>query len=446
MWSSIFRFARHLRLLQWLFFASLIGADLTGFKNLSGLSDHVYLPAVTYARPEPPDTIQLVPFATDFNTDTVTDITHAGDGRLFVLEREGRIRIVEPDGSLLPTPFLDITHLNVSTFNWEQGLLGLAFHPDYATNGYFFLTYTANPDEDIRIMRFQVSTADPNAADPNSGVILMDIQKPPDVEGNPSEVHNGGDLNFGPDGYLYIGIGDGGPDPWLGNPEPGDPNNNGQRTITLLGKILRIDVDGNASLPPDCGGGAFYTIPADNPFADGFAGNCDEIWARGLRNPWRFSIDRHTGDMYIADVGEWEREEVNFRPAGAAGGANYGWHCYEGNFNYVGKWPAIAADCGPINNYVFPIFDYSHSGFCSSITGGFVYRGNKYPGLYGHYLFADLCSGRFWRAAHDNGGWQVVTLGEFNTIVAPAVIGEAANGELYVGSFQNDTIYHIVSP
>jgi glucose/arabinose dehydrogenase len=446
MWPSFCRYTG--RLVAWLAFVLLAGGANQPAVAYSpaGAGHSVNLPAISLTKTPPPDTIALVPYISGFNTDTVTDITHAGDGRLFLLERQGRIRVALPGGTLLPEPFLDITHLNVSTFNWEQGILGLAFHPNYASNGYFYLTFTANPDEDIRLMRFQVSANDPNIADPNSGLLMLQIHKPLTNEGIPSEVHNGGDLNFGPDGYLYLGLGDGGPDPWIGSPEPGDPNNHSQRMDILLGKILRLDVDAHSPAQPDCGSTG-YTIPADNPFADGPGGDCDEIWASGLRNPWRFGFDRATGDMYIGDVGEWMREEINFQPAGSSGGDNYGWHCHEGNVNYANIWPAIAPHCTAVQNYVFPIFEYNHQDFtCFSVIGGSVYRGGLYPNLYGQYLFADLCSARFWRAAQVDGEWEVVMLGEFNNLVAPSVIGEAANGELYVGSFQHSIIYHITAP
>jgi glucose/arabinose dehydrogenase len=414
-------------------------ADMTAAADPKNGDGHIsFLPILQNSPPPPPNTLNIQPFVTGLTTDTVTEITHAGDERLFIVEREGRIRIVQPNGTILPTPFLDIAGPEVSIFNWEQGLLGLAFHPDYANNGYFFIHYTANPDETIRVMRYQVS-GNPDIANPNSGILLMEISKPLDGNDEPSEVHNGGSMHFGSDGYLYIGLGDGGPDPWLGNPTPGDPENNSQRFDTLLGKMLRIDVDGNSA---DCGL-AHYGIPPGNPFVDGPGQKCDEIWATGLRNPWKFSFDRLTGDMYIGDVGEWQREEIDFQPAGAAG-LNYGWHCYEGNFNYVGQFPEIIEDCElPLSSYTFPIFDYEHTTSCSSVTGGYVYRGLAFPGLYGQYVFADFCTGRIWRTARNTAGiWQTVLLADFT--IAISTLGEDANGELYVGSFMHNTIYRIV--
>lgn len=223
------------------------------------LESTTYLPALNTAAPLP-DSLGIVPLGPPLDTSAITEITHAGDERLFIAEREGRIHIMNPDGTVLTPAFLNIMGPEVSIFNWEQGLLGLAFHPDYANNGFFYILFTANPKEDVRVMRYSVSANNPNIADPNSGVLLMQIKKPLDNSGEPSEVHNGGSMHFGPDGYLYISIGKGGPDPWLGNPTPGDPNNYGQRTDRLLGKILRIDVDG---VNADCGN-ANNGIPPEN--------------------------------------------------------------------------------------------------------------------------------------------------------------------------------------
>ncbi len=244
------------------------------------------------------------------------DIAHAGDERLFVVEREGRIRVVRPNGTVQSIPFLDITDRILIRERSEQGLLGLAFDPNYEENGYFYVNYTARPAGHTHISRFQVSE-NPDIADAASEVVLLRVKQP-------SSAHNGGDLLFGPgDGYLYIPLGDGG--------GYRDPNNNAQRTDVLLGKILRIDVDVTAGgEAPDCGEVGNYRIPADNPFVDGAGGVCDEIWALGLRNPWRASFDRETHDLYIGDVGQDLREEINYQAADDGGGQNYGWRCYEG--------------------------------------------------------------------------------------------------------------------
>ncbi|NUM49465.1 MAG: PQQ-dependent sugar dehydrogenase, partial [Anaerolineales bacterium] len=309
--------------------------------------------------------IALTAFATGLSNPVA--IAHAEDERLFVVERAGLIRIVQPNGSVLGTPFLDIQSLVLDNPN-ERGLLGLAFHPDYANNGYFYINYTRDDasaalDGDTVIARYQVS-ADPNVANPASAQILMVIDQP---EWN----HNGGMLAFSPiDGYLYIGMGDGG--------SGGDPWNNAQTTSVLLGKMLRIDVDGGGTAPDSCGmTNQNYTVPADNPLADGAGGACDEIWATGVRNPWRFSFDRVTGDLYIGDVGQGTWEEVNFQPAAGPGGENWGWRCYEGNHAYN------TTGCGPIGSYDFPFFEYQHTSSRCSVTGGYVYRGSQFPVFYG---------------------------------------------------------------
>jgi len=334
-------------------------------------------------------------------------ITNAGDGsgRLFLTLQDGKIMIWNGT-QVLATPFLDIDPI-VNSSGSEQGLLGLAFHPDYNTNGYFYVNYTDNTGGDTVIARYSVSAGNPNVADPASALKLVEIDQP-------FSNHNGGQLQFGPDGYLYIGMGDGG--------SGGDPFNNGQNPMALLGKMLRIDVDGGGN-PPDCGGGAAnYTIPADNPFVDGPGGTCDEIWHMGLRNPWRFTFDRLTGDLFIGDVGQDSWEEVDRQPAASAGGENWGWRCYEG------KHPYNTQGCGPLNSYDRPILEYSHAVGCS-ITGGYVYRGPAMPGLgQGMYVYADYCSGRVWGARPVGIGWRTVLLAD--TPYNITTFGETEAGEL----------------
>ncbi len=412
-----------------------------------------YLP--TLFRPfDPPDTLILHPLITNLGTTTITDITHAGDERLFIVEREGYIRIWQDD-ALLPIPFLDVHDL-ISLDNWEEGLLSLAFHPDYAQNGYFFITYTTgdpdcsyDPDTDVgyscylKVARYQVSASDANLANPASATLLLSIPKS-------DKVHNGGDLSFGPDGYLYIPTGDGGPDPlppgWE-NRTPGDLYNHGQRKNDRLGSLLRIDVDQSGGLSPDCTLGAEnppYTVPADNPFANGSGGSCDEIWAIGLRNPWRVSFDRQTGDLYIADVGEWHYEEINFQAAGAAGGVNYGWHCYEGWLDYTLEWPEVSDDCEAVT-HTPPVYAYATDAVAEcSITGGFVYRGQTIPGLRGHYVFADFCSGKVWRLHLNGSAWQAVQVADHQEFIS--TFGEDVHGELYVGIFGGGAVYQIIAP
>jgi choice-of-anchor B domain-containing protein len=349
--------------------------------------------------------ISLQPVATGLSAPT--SITHAGDARLFITEQGGAIRIW--DGTqLLPTPFLTIGPLACCD---EQGLLGIAFHPDYATNGYFFVDYT-NPAGDTVIARYRRSAADPNLADPASGVVLLTIPQP-------AANHNGGQLQFGPDGYLYIGMGDGG-----GGCDDAGPCN-GQRTDTLLGKILRIDVNQNIATPP------YYGIPPSNPFV-GPGDPPDEVWASGVRNPWRFAFDRLTGGLFIADVGQGAREEVDYQPAESPGGENYGWKVMEGSLCgtcALSGCPATPACNSPALS--LPILEYAHTGGNCSITGGYAYRGTRVPYLYGRYLFGDLCSGRLWWAAQNNGAWTSTAFGA--TAGGLYTFGEAADGELYVG-------------
>lgn len=319
-------------------------------------------------------------------------MAHTTDDRLFILEQPGRIRIVQ-NRQILPEPFLNIQE-RVGSVGNEQGLLGLAFHPDYATNGRFFVDYT-NLDGNTVISEFHVGT-DPDEADISSERVLLTIDQP-------YENHNGGQIEFGPDGYLYIGMGDGG--------SQADPHGNGQNTETLLGKILRLDVNN----------GEPYAIPGDNPFVNG--GGRLEIWAVGLRNPWRFSFDRATGDMFIADVGQDSYEEIDFYPAGSPPGANFGWNIMEGWFCFNNT------NCNS-DGLIEPITLYGRDEGCS-VTGGYVYRGRDYPGLYGNYFFADFCFGTVWGLFPINGSWVKTTLA-LQTLLLITSFGEDMNGELYV--------------
>ncbi len=343
---------------------------------------------------------------------SAVDIANAGDAsnRLFIVQQTGQIRIISSSGTLLPAPFLNIS--TIITSGGESGLLSVAFHPDYETNRYFFVYYN-NLSGDLTVARYQTQAGNPNEADPLSGVVLLSIPKP-------NTNHNGGDLNFGPDGYLYFGTGDGG--------SAGDPANLAQNGLSLLGKMIRIDVSSFLTPP-------YYTIPPDNPYvADPLVD--DHIWAIGLRNPWRWSFDRLTNDMWIGDVGQGAWEEVNYRPAGSTGGVNYGWRCYEGNaaFNTTG--------CLPQSSYVSPIFEYPHvfatGGF--SITGGYVYRGAEYASLYGRYFCADFVSGNVWMISPNGLGWTAIRQGGLPGNIA--AFGEAENATLYAASL-GGTVYKI---
>lgn len=338
------------------------------------------------------------------------DIAHTGDDRLFVVEQSGIIKIIDQNGNVMPNPFLDITNLVLDNAS-ERGLLGLAFHPDYPNTNYFYVNYTKSGGH-TRVSRFSTAN-DPNTADPNSEFVIMDIDQP---EWN----HNGGGLKFGPDGYLYIGTGDGG--------SGGDPWNNSQNPTELLGKMLRIDVDG----------GSPYAIPPDNPFVNDMS-VLDEIWAIGLRNPWRYSFDRETGDLWIGDVGQNAWEEVDMQPANSPGGENYGWRCNEGYhiFNVF--------SCDDNITYTDPVHEYANSnGAGKSITGGFVYRGSEYPGMYGHYIYADYVSGRVWSIKSDgNGGWNNVELDNWTNNQISS-FGENKDGELFMAARGQGIIYQVV--
>jgi glucose/arabinose dehydrogenase len=360
--------------------------------------------------------LSLDPFATGLSSPV--GLANAGDDRMFAIERAGRIKVIQSNGTVLATPFLDIS-ARVDSSNSEEGLLGIAFHPDYATNGYFYLNYiNTTGTRRTRISRFSV-TADPDVADPNSEEILLTITQP---DWN----HNAGKINFGPDGFLYIPLGDGG--------GGGDTSNNAQNMGLLLGKINRIDVDSGAGAAPDCDGigTGNYTIPNSNPFIDGAGGDCDEIWAVGFRNPWQSSFDRATDDLYLGDVGQNAWEEVDFQPANSTGGENYGWRCYEGNHPYN------TAGCGPIGDYDGPIFEYPNSpGF--SVTGGYVYRGSLYPDMVGHYILADAGAGDFWDLDTNN-NWNDTM--HSNLSFGVVSFGEDINGEIYVVNI-GGTIYHL---
>lgn len=327
----------------------------------------------------------------------------AGDPRLFVVEQPGRIRIVR-DGELRSAPFLDLSR-RVS-FGGERGLLGLAFHPDYARNGLFYVDFTDSAG-DTRVERYHVSPRDPDAADPRSGRLVLRVAQP-------YANHNGGMIAFGPDGKLWIGMGDGG--------SGGDPHGNGQNPATLLGKLLRIDVDA----------GEPYRIPADNPFV-ARAGARPEIWALGMRNPWRFSFDRGSPTLVVGDVGQDRWEEIDVVDSRTPG-LDFGWNVREGRHAYGAPRPAP-------EHLVEPLIDYPHDEGCS-VTGGYVYRGRAIPQVRGAYFFSDYCKG-WLRSLRWVGGraadlrqWQVGTLGSVTSF------GEDAAGELYVTT-QEGRLYRL---
>jgi len=336
-----------------------------------------------------------------------------GDGRLYVVEQGGTVRVVEPDGSLRAEPFLDVSD-RISS-GGERGLLGLAFHPRYASNGRLFVDYT-DRDGNTVVGELQRSAGDPLRADPATERVLLRIEQP-------YANHNGGMVAFGPDGYLYVGMGDGG--------SGGDPENRAQDPTKLLGKILRIDVDRT-------GDGAPYAIPSDNPYADG-AGGRPEIWALGVRNPWRFSFDRAAGDLWIGDVGQgaWEEVDRSTQATGGGRGANFGWRLMEGFTCYD------PAEGCPTAGLTLPVAVYGHDVGCA-VTGGYVYRGTGSPTLAGGYLFGDYCSGRIW--ALDAAGparQDPVLLLEGGLSISS--FGEGDNGELYITDISKGALYRLVA-
>ena len=394
--------------------------------------------------------VQLIKVADGLEDPVNVAAPNDGSGRLFVVERAGRIRIVDRDGNLLEEPFLDLTNsqgANAVMYAFlEQGLLGLAFHPDFATNGLFYTNSTnLLRSGDLVTAQYKVSADDPNKADPESGLIVS-------TRPTPYPNHLGGDIQFGPDGYLYIGHGDGGLE--------GDPLDAGQDLTTHLGKMLRIDVAPAVAratgqeMTEAAVGGKMYNIPPDNPFVagdilinlfglsgdeaeDAFAelhpAALPEIWAFGLRNPWQFSFDRQTGDLWIGDVGQNFWEEVDFEPAGSGGGWNYGWKFLQGSHCFPNS---MDPDCPKVG--VLPAAEYPHvaetnpSSGCTVIAMG-VYRGQESSSLDGIHFNSDFCSGRVWGLARDdNGDWQYEEL--LDTTLFATGAGESESGELYLTS------------
>jgi glucose/arabinose dehydrogenase len=343
------------------------------------------------------------------------EIVNAGDERLFIVQQPGIIEILLPDGTQINDPFLDIQSA-VQDGGFEQGLLGLAFAPDYCTSGEFYVNYTTTfgGTTYTRVSRFAVNPDNENDALEDSEEIILEFEQ--DFNN-----HNGGQLLFGPDGYLYIATGDGG--------SGGDPFNRAQDIMSHLGKILRIDV----STDP-------YSIPDSNPFAfDDFG--LDEIWAYGLRNPWKITFDPETGDLYIADVGQSDWEEVNFQPANSDGGENYGWRCYEGTEEYN-----TSGNCSDITGTVFPVLEYNHTnvgnGQRCSVTGGMVYRGSSFPSLEGRYILSDYCSGEYWVLWEAFGEWQSFLGDELESTLVS--FGTDVWGELYALNGSEGTVSQVV--
>ncbi|MEP6986243.1 MAG: PQQ-dependent sugar dehydrogenase [Chloroflexota bacterium] len=335
-----------------------------------------------------------------------------GTGRLFAWEQSGKIWTISKDGEVGLDPFIDIGDKFPPAVTQggytEQGLLGVVFDPHYKDNGLFFIHYT-DMKANTNIARYKVSS-DPEKADPNSAQIILQVNQPfPD--------HKGGQIAFGPDGYLYIGLGDGG--------NPDDPLRNGQNRNTLLAKLLRIDVNGTP-----------YKVPADNPFV-GQADAKPEIWAYGLRNPFRFSFDKQTGDLYIGDVGQWDYEEVDFQPAGSKGGQDYGWSAYQGMHPHI-KQPLPVDE----SSLTLPVLEYAHTEGCA-IIGGYIYRGTALPSMNGIYLYGDYCNGRIWAATHTvDGKWQSYLWMQTDHVITS--FGQDEAGELYLVDYKGG-IYKLVA-
>lgn len=345
--------------------------------------------------------ISLEEFATGFTAPV--EIVNANDNRMFVVQQNGIIKIVQPDGTVNSTNFLNIS--SKITYGGERGLLGLAFHPQYSTNGYFFVYYN-DTSGNITVARYTRSS-NADVADPTTEKIILNQPKPFDN-------HNGGSIHFAPDGYLWIVTGDGG--------SGGDPNNNSQNKNSLLGKLLRLDINATGA----------YNIPADNPFVG--TDGADEVWAYGLRNAWKFNFDTTSGNVMIADVGQGQIEEINRMPLTQAG-INYGWRCYEGNNTYN------TTGCAAQSTMTFPVAVYDHSGGKCSITGGYIYRGTQYPALQGKYIFADYCSTQIGIMNNDDSiTWTPAFSGNnFSTF------GINNQNELFVAAVNNGKIFRVTT-
>ncbi|MEM8967320.1 MAG: PQQ-dependent sugar dehydrogenase [Bacteroidota bacterium] len=401
-----------LRIFFWQVFGSIVLGCLIAVVSCSN-NDEPLAPVANPNNPSGSQEYTLAVAYPELSFNRPVDFQHAGDGsgRVFVVEQEGIISVFDDESAVQnKSTFLDISGAVDDRSN-EEGLLGLAFDPNYSSNGHFFVNYTISNPARTRISRFTASAANPNQADPDSELIILEFDQP---FGN----HNGGQLAFGSDGYLYIAVGDGG--------SGGDPRGHGQNLTTLLGSILRIDVSQSSSQAP-------YAIPDDNPFVSATSGERPEIYAYGLRNPWRFSFDSETGQLWTGDVGQNAREEVNI----IENGGNYGWNITEGNACFE-----PANNCNT-TDIILPVLDYDHLRGDVSITGGGVYRGTQIPDLVGQYIFADFASGRVWAATTDD--LSNVTVSELiDSNLAISSFGVNDEKELFLCAFDG-RIYQLES-
>lgn len=396
----------------------ILATSLSAWSGFAIILTVMISPVATLAQDTPafdPATfdVGLVEVASGFDGPLLVATPLDDAERLFVVEKGGTIQVLV-DGEIVAEPFLDIVD-RVGSEGSELGLLGLAFAPDYAESGLFYVNYTDQNGNTV-VSRFSTGD-DPNRADPASETVILQQEQP-------RANHNGGALDFGPDGFLYIGFGDGG--------GQGDPDGNGQDLSTWLGKILRIDVD-----PASATDGMTYAIPDDNPFVDD-ADAAPEVWAHGLRNPWRFTFDRETGDMWVGDVGQNEIEEVTLLPVADGTGQNLGWNITEGTNCYV------EPECD-MSGLIGPTLEYTHEVGGCSVTGGYVYRGEAMPDLRGVYVFADYCSGLLWGAGQDaEGAW--VMSEPIDTGLSISSFGEDTAGEVYLTDISGGTVYRLTAP
>ena len=407
----------------------------------------LFFPIVLKA-PEPPTAVEVAQFnSLSLSTCGVSAMTHAGDSRLFVAQQDGLIVILTEDGTVLWEPFIDLSSQVTQACSEQRpnaGLLGLAFHPNYSSNGQFFVTYTRQSDEAIVLSRFEVSN-DPNRADLTSEQVMLVVEKP---SASAELTHNGGALTFGPAGHLFVALGDGDTRPGLSDALPGDANNHGQRTDTLLGKVLRLDVDGSGGAAPDCGN-AGYRIPSQNGFANGAGGACDEIWGVGVRAPWGMTYDALANQLIFVDSAEYQRNEINRVPNGATA-PNFGWRCAEGTVNHAGQ-PHVT-NCPSSDTLTMPTIEYGLGEGCR-VVGGHVH-GSEQATFNNQYLFTDACqSGQIGRIDLSDPDLPLVWMTVTNLPVGISwnASGSDWRGNVYLSEFSFSpsgpiNIYQVIDP